>query len=81
MVLPMPGPWKHKNGVCCFRKGAPEHLPAALGLREVHIGLGTRYPGVAKLRCLDVAAEQQRVWLAAGPRRSPSRSPQVGLPP
>jgi integrase len=68
MVLRMPGPWKHPNGVFYFRKVVPEHLRAALDLREVRVSLGTRDPEEAKLLYLDVAADQQRVWLAARAR-------------
>jgi integrase len=65
MVLRMPGPWKHPNGVYYFRKVVPEQLRAALDRREVRISLGTRDPEEARLLYLDVAAGQQRVWLAA----------------
>lgn len=66
MVLSMPGPWKHPNGVYYFRKGVPERLrPAMGGSPEIRISLHTRDPAEARLLYVDVAAEQQRIWLAA----------------
>lgn len=66
MALHMTGPWKHPNGVYYFRKAVPLALRAALGGKpEVRVSLGTRDPARARLLYVDVAAEQQGIWLAA----------------
>lgn len=69
MVPGMTGPWRHPNGVYYFRKAVPEHLRAALGGKaEVRVSLRTRDLAAAKLVYLEVAAEQQGIWLAAQSR-------------